>query len=124
MRIVLFAFLGILVLTTIWFLAQCPPFHREQVPGILRGDLRNGSAFSARLDDVRYGSTTKISEAPYDYVIIFLKKPDGAKIGVIVYKPDLETLELVRSLKEGTTYEFPKVFSRVLPESIRHTLEK
>jgi len=96
-RTVLFAVLGALALTTVWFLGECPPFRREQIPGTLLGDLRNGSSFTARFDGVRYGSRTKIPELPYDYLIIFLTRSNGTKTAVIDYKPDLRTLELVRS---------------------------
>lgn len=114
-RALLFVFLGIFALATMWFLGQQPPFHREQVPGIPLDDFRNSSPFVAKFEGVRYGPTTGSAGAPYEYLTIFLKKGDGRKLGVIDYKPDTHTLEILRSLKEGSNYDFPAVLSRAHP---------
>jgi hypothetical protein len=112
MRLALILVLVVLGSAGIWFIGQLPAFRREQVPGVSLTDLRDRATFTARVDAVRYGPQSTNKEATYDYIIVFITKPDGGKLGVIDHTPDLHVLESIRSLKVGNDYQFPEVLLR------------
>lgn len=108
MRLALILVLVVLGLATIWFIGQRPAFQREQVPGISLDDLRDRGTFTARVDAVRYGPPSTNRESTYDYIIVFLTKQDGGKLGVVDYRPGLRVLESIGSLSVGYNYRFPE----------------